>query len=266
MGIIRGFVVIVLSVLLFLAVFSSALLWILSSSLSYENVQKESSGAVKDLLSEMNVDEVLNGYYPLIQMHCQNNSEYVFKVQKYTFDIPCGVALQGKEAIIEEGVRDVVKNIYYAEYDCNFWNCFEKSEMPSFLISEKAHNYWKGKLFLALVTVLAMSVLMFLFIAKKTSLPITLGISGAVTALAFLKIESVFSLFPEILSKFLNIFFSQSYAIAIKFLITGIILIIAGIILKVLKIGVKIEGIVEKIKEESKKDKQSTKDKKQKKK
>ena len=136
MGVIRGVLLVLVAVLLFLSIICTNLFWTLSSSLKYENVEKESVIIAKDFLKGVDVTNAVKQMYPLILSYCKNNSEYVFNYQGYTFDVPCSVASQGQDAIIEEGVKDLVKNVYYTEYECNFLDCASKPQLPLFLVTE----------------------------------------------------------------------------------------------------------------------------------
>ncbi len=259
MGAIRGILLVFVAVLLFLSILLANLFWVLTISLDYENVREESTLLVKDFLKEINVTNAIKQAYPLISFYCQNNSEYVFNYQGYTFDIPCSIALQGENAIVEEGIKDLVKNVYYAEYECSFLDCPNKSQLPLFLVSEKAHDFWKNNFYLVLGICLVLLILVFLFIEKKTNVPILAGSLLVVSSLLFIKLDSLFALFSDkIIFKFLWIFFSQTYFISLKILIAGIILIVVGIIFKIFKVGFFISNLISKSKEKtSKKSKKS---------
>jgi len=250
MGAIRGVLLVFVAVLLFLSFLSLNLLWTMSASLDYETLQKASMGIVKDFLQEINVTSIMKQNYPLIQLYCRNYSNYVFNYQGYTFDIPCSVALQGESAIVEEGVRDIIHGVYYKEYDCNFIDCFKKSPIPLFLISQKAHDFWAGKLYFCLMACFILFILVFLLVEKKTNAFILSGSLLMVSALPFIKLDYLLSLFSDkIIFKFLEIFFSQAFRISIKILIIGAGLLIFGIILDIFKAGFFISNLISKIRE-----------------
>lgn len=255
MGVIRGILLVIVTVLLFLSFLSATLLWTLSSSLTYDNVQKESVAVVGDLLQDsLDVTSHIKEIYPIMQLYCQNQSNYFFDYEGYTFDISCSVALQGENAIIDEGVKNLVYNVYYAEYDCNFWDCIEKSPIPMFLISKKAYDYWNNKFYLSLITCLVLLVLMFLLVEKKTNAPILAGSLLIISSLPFIKLDSLLNLFADkTFVKFLGIFFSQAYPVSIKILIAGIVLLAIGIVLKIFKVGFFISDIISKFKKKGKK-------------
>jgi hypothetical protein len=268
MGVIRGILLVFVVVLLFLSFFAINLFYTLSLSLDYNNFQRESAGVIKDFLKEVNLTNIVGDKYNLIQLYCKNNSDldFVFSAQGYTFDIPCSVALEGENAILEEGAKDLIHNVYYKQYDCNFLDCFGKSPIPLFLVSEKTYNFLTSKLYWLLTVSLVLLGLSFLLIEKKTNLPILAGSLLIISSLPFFKLDYFFSLFSEkIIFKFLRVFFSQAYFVSIRTLIAGIVLLVAGIILDIFKIGFKISNFISKIKkkkEEIVKDRQDKKDKK----
>ena len=66
MGVIRGFFLVIAAVLLFLSLISMTFFWTLSSSLSYDNVQKEASAIVTDFFKEANATSAIDKNYDLI--------------------------------------------------------------------------------------------------------------------------------------------------------------------------------------------------------
>lgn len=250
MGVIRGILLVLVVVLLFFSFFAINLFYTLSLSLNYDTLQRESANVIKDSLKEINLTNIIGNQYNLIKSYCKNNSDsdFVFSAQGYTFDISCSTASQGEDAIIEEGAKDLVHNVYYAEYDCNFFDCFKKSPIPLFLVSEKTYTFFTNKLYLLLTLSLVLLVLSFFLVEKKTNLPILVGSMLIISSLPFFKLDYFFSLLSnKIIFKFLKIFFSQAYFVSIKALIAGIILLIAGIILDIFKIGFKISNFISKI-------------------
>jgi hypothetical protein len=200
--------------------------------------------------------------YPAIQIYCKTNSNYLFTLTNYTFNISCDTALQGTNAIIEEGTKDFIHQIYYTNYNCSFLDCFKNSEIPLFLVSEKAYSFWMDNLYLFSAISFILFVGLFLLVKKKANAFIILGALFIIPSILLIKIDSLFSLFSnETISKFLNIFFSQSFNIALKTLVIGIVLLILGIIFKIFKIGFFISDLISKItkKQESKKEKPNLK-------
>lgn len=250
MGAIRGIFLVIVAVLLFLSLISMTLFWTLSQSLSYNNIEKQSLILIKDVLKEnTDLTNKIHEIYPLIQSYCQNNSDYVFNTEGYTFDISCETVLQGEDAIMEESIKGMVHKIYYTEYNCNFIDCIKESQVPLFLISEKAHNYWNTLFYFSLIISFVLSVLIFFLVEKKTNWPILTGSLLIISSVPFIKLDVILSLFSDkTLFKLLKIFFSEAYFVSFKILIAGIVLIASGIILKIFKVGFFISNLISKFK------------------
>ena len=253
MGVIRGILLVVVAVLFFFSVILVSLFWTLNLSLNYDNVQKESTIVLKDILQQdANFSSIISASYPLIQTYCQlqNNSNYVFNSEGYTFDIPCSSMSQGERSVIDEGIKSLIHRVYYTGYDCDFLNCFSKYPVPLFLISEKAYNYWHDKFYWILGISAILLVLIFLLVEKKTNTFILSGILVIISALPFIKLDSIMSMFSnKIIFKFLEIFFSQAYTVSIRIIIAGIALLAIGIVFDVFKLGFSISAFFSKIKE-----------------
>jgi hypothetical protein len=248
MGFIRGVLLVLVTVLLFLSIICVNLFWTLSLSLDYKNVEKEALAVSKDFLKEINVTSAVKQAYPLINSYCKNHSEYVFNYQGYTFDIPCDAAVKGEDAVIEEGVRDLVKNVYYTEYECDFLECASKPQIPLFLISEKAYDFFTGKFYFFLAALFILLIFVFLFVEKKTNVPILAGSLLIISSLIFIKLDSLFALFSDkIILSLLKIFFSQTYFVSLRILIIGIALVLLGIVLKIFKVGFFVSKLISKV-------------------
>jgi len=263
MGIIKGVLLVLVSVTLFLSLFCTALFLTLSSSLIYENVQEESVTVLGDLLGTTELTGAVTAIIPTMQLYCQNNtnSSYVFSEAGYTMSIPCSSVSQGEDAIINEMIKNLVDVVYYTNYDdCNFWDCGGDSGLPMFLVSKKAHDYWDSKFYLLLGISLILILASFFLIGKKTTTPILVGILSVIVSIPFLNLTSLFSLFLDpTIAQLLNIFFSQSFNVSLNFLIIGIILILAGIVFKIFKIGFFISNIFSKFQTKGKSDSPASK-------
>ena len=146
--------------------------------------------------------------YPAMELYCQNNSEFVFRedTSGYTFSIPCDIVAQGSEAIVDYGVNSLIEQVYYEDYDCEFWDCIGKTSSPLFLISEKAKNYWNSKFYLALMasvvlaaltTVLGMIPLLFDAFFISMAVTIMFGLTFA-TLLTLIMVPVLYSMFFQI--------------------------------------------------------------------
>ncbi|MCK5150063.1 hypothetical protein KAJ87_04020 [Candidatus Pacearchaeota archaeon] len=260
MGVIRSILLVFVSVLFFVSLLAGGLFLTLSLSLDYDNVKTGISSTVQELdINGMTISKIMEDAYPLMEIYCmQNNSEFVFKDPSsgHTFSIPCEILPQGPQAIVNYGINDFVEQVYYKEYDCNFWDCLEKTGSPLFLISAKAKGYWHSKFyFLLLLSVILIGV-SFLLVEKKSNSFIITGALIVASSLPFMKLESIISLFSDnYLSGILIVFFSEASNVFWIMLVSGIVFLVAGILLKLFGIGFKISGIFSKINEKISKNK-----------
>jgi hypothetical protein len=164
-------------------------------------------------------------------------------------NIPCSAAVQGQEAVIEEGVKGLIGQIYYKDYGCTFFSCFKQEGIPVFLISKLSHDSFLKFFFLFFAISLVFLTFAFLLIVKKTNLPILAGSVLIIAALPFMKVGNVLNfLSDKIYFQFMKIFLSQSRTIAIILLIISGALILLGVMLKVLGVGISASKFVSKIK------------------
>jgi hypothetical protein len=246
MGFFRGSSLFVLGILLLVSLIGLNSLFIASSSLEYDNVKEgltnliSDEGAVEDIAksfgfegdisSEINLDEVKEEIFDLAKEYCANNTEYVFSEGGYTVEIPCEIVEEGKDSFINKTVENIVYEIYYDDYDCNFWDCLsEEGEMGLFLISEKSKDYWKGKLYWAFLISLILAALIFLIVEQKQNFPIVLGLIVLISALPFMKADSFISFLVEDLSGIVIPFLGNIRNVFWFSLIVGFLFIASGI-------------------------------------
>lgn len=250
MGAIKGVLLVFVSVLFFVSLLVGNLFLTLSLSLDYDNVQSGLVSAVKgSTINDMNVEELIGTAYPIIQLYCEDNSEFVFDdpTSGHTFVIPCDVVNQGSEAILDYALGDIVEDIYYEEVDCEFWDCFEKTGSPLFLISAKAKDYWNSKFYFSLIASVVLIGLMFFLVEKKSNLFIISGSLLIVSSLPFMKLNWVLTFLPaNQFLEFLTIFFTKASTVFLIALISGIAFLITGILLKLFKIGFIISNLFSK--------------------
>ncbi|MFH1311405.1 MAG: hypothetical protein ABIH65_03310 [Nanoarchaeota archaeon] len=245
MGVIRGSLLIVVSVILFIVVLLGSIFSVLSLSLEYENVQSEFGGVVKNLTEnkllvegDFNLTIEMERARDFMIEHCQNEKSYVFESGGYTFDLPCSLLITGTqstEEFIDAGIDNIIYDIYYDDYNCNFWNCFTKTKLPLFLISEKAKNYWQEKFYFSLIIFAILAVLVFLLVEQKQNTFIIIGGIFVVSSLILLRLEKLPAfLIGESYSQFVEVFFSKIPTVFLILLILGIVLVIIGISLRLL--------------------------------
>jgi hypothetical protein len=254
MGLIRGSLLVIVSVLLFIMLLLTTSFSVLNSSLEYENIKPELVSITESIAEEYNLKEIINETLPFMEIYCENNSEFVFKSEEIgeTFVIPCEVVNEGPDAIISKSVENFVDTFYYKEYSCEFFDCFKEKETPFFLISKKSKDYWNGKFYTGLIFSVILVILMFFIISNKTTLPILVGGLLILSALPFLKIEWLFSVIGNLVGIFsfigelLKFLFSEAYSASIILIILGVVSILLGIFLKLFKAGFKISNFINK--------------------
>jgi hypothetical protein len=242
MGFFRGGFVLILGVLLFVSFLALNSFFILESSLKYENVKESLYPMVKNLsesgttgllqkevIGEFNLTKAAEDNLDIIKSYCQNNTEYVFSYKGYTVNIPCYANSTNPDVLINETFNDVIYDIYYKQYDCGFWNCFAKTEIPFFLVSQKARDYWKNKFYIALIASLILILLIFLFVEQKQNTPIVAGILLILSALSILKLEDFAYFLAGGFSSLIKIFLSNTHNVFLFSLILGIFLIVIGV-------------------------------------
>jgi hypothetical protein len=253
MGVIRGGLFIIISVLFFASLLTAGILWTVSLSLDYNIIKPELSSVVENLMSDnSNISQTVEEKLPAIGEHCENNSEnseFIFSHEDYVISIPCEAFNQGESALINETISDIVDDVYYKKYDCGFIHCFkEKMDQPFFLVSKMAKDYWANKLYIMLTISLILLILMFLLIENKINLAFVAGSLLIIASLFFTKLSWIFSFTSQkIFLQLISVFFTQSSAIFWRFFITGILVLSAGILIKFLGIGFKISEFIQKI-------------------
>lgn len=255
MGVIKGALFVAVTVLFFISLLVMNSLFVVTSSLDYENLRQELLPVAKQALNEqINITSLIeNEKYPLMQKFCANSSEeleYVFSEDNYTFTVSCSVISKGPAEIVNSTVDNLFQEYYYKKYDCGFFDCIGKDPIPFFLVSEQSKNYWQNKFYLSVAALLILLVLMLFLIEKKTNLPLVVGSLMIVSALPFMKLESLFRWLLNALSvspinpnnffKFFTLIFVQSYKMFLIMLLIGTAVLAFGIIAKFFAIGFKI--------------------------
>jgi len=246
MGFTRGGLLIIVGILLFLSLLLGSIFLILSWSLQYENVQKELGPILKNLTEDkfsitgedFNLTEEMEEAREFMDEHCQNESSYVFAGGGYTFVIPCDILDEVEEspsALIDQGVENIVEQIYYDDYDCKFWNCFGKTELPLFLVSEKAKNYWQEKFYFTLIAFAVMVVLIFFLVEHKQNMPIVVGSILIASSIPLTQLEKITMGFAGTSAlSFLGVFFSKTMGVFWIILVLGLVILGLGIALRLL--------------------------------
>lgn len=215
-------------------------------SLSYENVQKELPGILKQVYFTPDNQEAISENILQMQFYCNQTGVQSVSLPLNHSDfqdlaIPCSEIYLGTNSVVDYGVSELVKQVYYKEYSCSgVRDCFDKS--PTYLVSEGFHSELLRYSLILLILVLLCFVFIFLLSRKKSNACFVSGGILLVVSLILLFLGNVVNSFMLMLpstpgisaSSIANIFFSSSTSIFLVFAFFGLASIIAGIILKVL--------------------------------
>ncbi|MEK6897681.1 MAG: hypothetical protein AABW93_04095 [Nanoarchaeota archaeon] len=249
MGFFRGGFVLILGILLFFSFLAATSFFILGSSLKYDNVKEgiypilknisESGGRgilPEEIVGEFNLTKAGEDALRIGKSYCrnQNNTYYVFNYEGYNINLSCATITNSTnpEAVINETFEETIYDIYYKDYDCEFWNCFSKTGFPFFLVSKKAMDYWMEKFYFTLLVSLFLIALIFLFVEQKINTPIIVGILLALSAFPLLKLKDFLYAIAGNLSVLINLFLSSARGVFFFSLIFGILLVATGIALR----------------------------------
>ena len=246
MGFIKGGSLVIISVFLFIILFLGNVFFVLSLSLDYENVQEELGPILQNLtenklnitVGDFNLTEEMEEAREFMREHCQNETSYVFARGGYTFVLPCDLLEEIDEdpqSLIDQGMENIVEQIYYDDYDCEFWNCFQKTGLPLFLISEKAKNYWQDKFYFTLIAFAVLVILIFFLVEHKQNTLIIVGSILVLSSLPLLKLEKIIgSIVGNSYFAFVGVFFNKIDTVFWIVFFSGLIIIGAGLALRFL--------------------------------
>lgn len=247
MGFLRGAISTIIGIVLLISLFVMNASLTITWSLEYETLKPVLKDVVKDLAQEQfELEGDLGENIVLMQMYCENETEFVFSQQGYTFVIPCKVINQGGDAVVNYGSELLIEKIYYAEYDCEYWDCVKKTDNFLVLVSEKSHDYWQSKFYVFLLTSIALFVLMFLVSNRKSNAFIFSGILTIISSLPFIKLLWLANFAPEAVRPVFLSFFVKSYNVFIVVAIVGLFLLGLGIAFHFLRWGLKISKLFRK--------------------
>ncbi len=254
MGFIRGALVVVVSVLLFVMFLFGNIFLTLGNSLEYENIQTELVPVVEGLADSYGLTQVVDSGYEGFVLTCQNSS-HIFVPNDFgpSINVSCESVAGGKESVSNELIDGVIYDIYYTSYDCGFFDCTSEGELPFYAVSEHSKKYFDSWFYKSLFAIILLFIFLFLLVEVKSNGFIISGAAMIVASIPFAKLDVVVSLFD--FAEFLEIFgflFTTSHSIFIRGLVLGIVLIAIGILWKFFSIGFKIQNLVERFKGKSK--------------
>jgi len=187
MGFIRGGLLVIVSVLLFVVFLAGNVLWTLDKSLDYETIKPELVSVVKEAIEDkINVSEVVSEEFEKMEAYCLNNSEYVFSDDESgrVFELPCEVVAQGSDAVVDYAIEDFVEEIYHGQA--------EEAMFDFAKLKDSVNSYF----YIALAVALVLFVLVFFLVEAKSNSFIIAGSLLVISSLPFVKIEQFFSFIP----------------------------------------------------------------------
>lgn len=278
MGFIRSTGLVIVCVLLFVSLLCSGIFLSLGLSLSYENVSPKINSIATTIVQDQIGEAQIEKYLPLMQEYCKLNPDYIFSEAGYTFSLSCDDVPNSTQELVQDTVSSLVKGFYYKDYTCEFWNCFEQEDVPLFLVSKHAQDYWMAKFYTSLIISLVLIGLVVLLARKKANGVILTGSLIFVVSLIISKLKLIGTkvagalmstvagalsgdVAKEMVSEVVDVFFSESSKIFIWMFVIGLVLIAGGIVLRLMGIGFKIADKIEEVqgKEETSKLKEEVK-------
>lgn len=253
MGVIRGGLLVIVSVAFLLGMLALNFFYTAGTSLEYNKIKTGLAEIVIDSANEegINISEVIEEGFPQAQSYCKNNTYIPIDANNsldFDVNISCESVGIGSEAVVEEFINESIEQVYYEEYNCNFAECLSEKDAPFYVLSEDFKDYLISKFYFFLLIVIGLFVLMFLLTENKANAFIIAGVLIVLSALPFMKIESFVSSISGQIFKFVGLIFSTSTNVFIRVLILGIAITSIGIVLRILNIGFKISSFFDKFK------------------
>lgn len=257
MGLISKALILIFSFLLFISLIFGAVSFTIYASLEYEEVQKNVAPFAEDFLreniitksgeinknisiTERVLDAVLNSAWgkeiPFTEKIKQSLEEKLNSGK-------------GDNVSLQQEAQELIYEIYYKEYECvGYKQCSDKYEVPLFLISQQARNYWYKNFKYTCVFGLALVGILFLLVSKKRNLFILVGILSLLTSLVLLGAKKVFSdSIIKVGNEVFGIFFNKLSYVITFLAAAGIILIALAIIFGLFGLGFKIFSWIDSI-------------------
>lgn len=235
MGFVRGGLVFIVTSILLTSLLLGSVFLTLSLSLKYNNFQDEIVSSLTETSSfNINITEEVEADFEEFEDRCQNDTEIDLSQEGYEIKIPCEVVDQGPEAVIEEGISDIVENSINEAYP---ENSGIGEFVKDFLFSDDASNSWKKFYYISLLISIILIVLMFFLIENKFNLPLSIGPLLIVSALPLIILNFSLPYLENSLLSPITVLFSEAYTVFLIYIIAGVILVVLGIGFKVLKLG-----------------------------
>lgn len=244
MGLIRGGLLFVLSLLIMIGLLAANLSLTFSLSLednSLQSVILSDFSEVGDRELDL-TKEVEENFDSLIE-HCENNTNFEFGQEGYEIDIPCEIVDQGPEAVIDEAFNDLVESVIEQQYPDSSFRGFSR-----LLFSNNASEYWMNYFYIILGILFTFLVIMFFIIENRFNIPISFGFLLIISSLPFAIANILLPFFTNTFLNPLSILFAEAYTVFLGALILGVSSILLGFGLKFFNIGWSLSEKIGKIK------------------
>jgi len=226
MGLIKGGLITFISILLFITLLSSNVLFTMSNSLEADTFKSEVVSVFKESSLYPELEEGVLDNIPDMQQHCINSSSYDYydEEREEVFEVPCAVVNEGSEAVLDYVIEEYVESIYMEEESS------EESESFSVEGIRKGLNKW---FWITLFVSLGLILIQFFILDDKRRLPFLVGGLIVIASLPLLVIDWLVGFIGVFeFSEFLPLLFSKSGVTFITAFATGIIVMGIGIVLK----------------------------------
>jgi len=235
MGAVKGILLVIVSVLLFVVFLLGNVLLTLDKSLDYETIKPELVSNVKEVIEDkINISKIIDEKFEAMELYCLNNSEFIFSEESYTFVIPCDVVAGGTDVVIDYSIGSFVDKFYNGEIEYDGFD-FVK-------LKDSVNSYF----YIALVVALVLFVLVFFLVEVKSNAFIISGSLLTISSLPLIKIEQFLSWIPFDFAEFFIVFFSEANTVFLISFITGLVVLAVGIVMKFFGVGFKIFDFVNK--------------------
>jgi hypothetical protein len=237
-GILKGGLVFILGALLLISLLIGNLFLVLNISITPENIEEgivSESDKIIESVGEEEIEKAIEENLPALETYCETHDEFILSQDNYTIDIPCETVAEGKDAIIEEGISDVVDEVYTKEYSCeSFFDC--AFESPTYLISKEAKQKWGKVFYFSIITSLILIGILF-FLVSTSNLFIITGVLVTISSIPFAIFDKAFPLLDNSFLQIIPVILSGAYNVFIITLSIGLVLIGIGVGIKFFNLG-----------------------------
>lgn len=233
MGFIRGALITIFAIVFFFSLLAMNFCLAISLSLNHETIKPAVKITVVELMTDFSQKGELFTAQEKEDMsnYCMADSQYTLSYENYNLVVPCEVIEQGEDSIVNYVSDNLVDQVYYTEYECEFWDCVRNSQMPLVLISEKAKEYWNGKFLLLSGLSLLLFFVIFLIAKKRPAKFITAGVLIILAAFPFRNLDWISRFVSQWkFSGILSVFFTQAHTVFLLMIVFGVLFIVLGIL------------------------------------